>query len=182
MLERVFGTAMWSIEEQKDLLGGNGNIKMRGGQGLKFWLWSQKWRGEDSIQLVLAHESQLLNFQEFDELASKIELYMLIIKLNISKTKEINTQNSALHTHTVTYSLEVIYACCIYKWKYRRMCATAHFFPTVFGGVMLLACNQPWQEDYTMEIIKCHPISPHTFPKLAVEHLPAYHWIVMRNI
>lgn len=83
MLERVFGTAMWRIEKQKDLLGGNCNIKMRGGQGLKFWLWSQKWRGEDSIQLVLAHESQLLNFQEFDELASKIELYMLIIKLNI---------------------------------------------------------------------------------------------------
>lgn len=55
--------------------------------------------GEERIR---SHESQLLNFQEFDELASKIELYMLIIKLNISKTKEINTQNSALHTHTVT--------------------------------------------------------------------------------
>lgn len=59
----------------------------------------------------------------------------------MSKTKEINTQNSLLHTYFTfyCYSLEVSYACGMCKWKYDIMCATEHCFPILFGDVMLVA-------------------------------------------
>lgn len=65
MLEMVFGKVMQEDRPVKDLIGGNGNIKVRGGQSIEFWLWSWKWRREKQIQFVLAPESQLLDFQEF---------------------------------------------------------------------------------------------------------------------
>lgn len=65
MLEMVFGKVMYKDRPVKDLMAGNGNIKVKSGQSIEFWLWSWKWRREKQIQFVLALGNQLLDFQEF---------------------------------------------------------------------------------------------------------------------
>lgn len=39
---------MCGTDEQKDLPGGNYNIKMRDGQSLKFCLWSSEWKTKET--------------------------------------------------------------------------------------------------------------------------------------
>lgn len=53
-----------------------------------------------------------------------------------------NTKNSPLYTYFyyfTTYSLKVIYACCICRWKYSIMCDNALLFPSLFSDVTLVA-------------------------------------------
>lgn len=156
---------MWDRWVER-LTGGNCNIKMRDGQSLKFCLWSWEWKTKRQIQLVLVHGSQLLTFQEFCELAIKQshhwKLNYIHLQFNYVKNKR-NTQKSPLYTYFyyfTTYFLKVIYACCICRWKYYIMCGNALLFPSLFSDVTLVAWNQPWREDYTMEIFKCYLIPP----------------------